>query len=88
MLNDRFLRPIKVGDTIAYPGRAGSSCWITTGTVTEVLEERPADLPEWRHWHPKLRLDGGSQGVTQKQLGQRTVGYTCDMIILSRAGDG
>ncbi len=87
MLRDRFLRPITVGCVIAYPGRADSRCWITTGNVTEIVETQPVNWPEGRTWRPKIKVDGGSRGSGEKQLGRRTVYHSRDVIVVFQATD-
>lgn len=77
-LVDRFSQEAFVGCTVAYPGRSGSSCWITTGTVVALLPatgSRPA----------KVKLNGGSRGGNQRQLGPRTVKWSQEFICLDRA---
>jgi len=37
-MKDALGKEINVGDTVAYPGRRGSSCWINIGVVTKFCE--------------------------------------------------
>jgi hypothetical protein len=39
-MQDRFNTTVVVGCKVAYAGRQGASCWISTGTVTDVDESR------------------------------------------------
>ena len=43
-MKDLYGNTIEVGDVIAYPGRQGSSMWVTTAVVTEVTTR-----PHWLH---------------------------------------
>jgi len=74
MLTDRYLREVKKGDVVAYPGREGSSTWITTGEVVEVDQLRQ-----------RVRLDGGSRGHDSKQLGRRWIRWHRNHLILFEA---
>lgn len=75
MLTDRYLREVKVGCVVAYPGRRSSSTWITTGTVVEV-----------DNLNGRVRLDGGSRGSGSKQLGRRWIRWHRNHLILFEAG--
>ena len=64
MLKDRFENEVMMGCTVAYPGRWGSSCWISTGRVIEIDETGS-----------RLRLKGGSHRGSGDELGVRWIGF-------------
>jgi hypothetical protein len=37
-MKDMLDQEVYVGDTIVYPGRQGSSCWLNVGKVVEFVE--------------------------------------------------
>jgi hypothetical protein len=64
MLKDRFDREVFVGCTVAYPGRKGASCWISTGRVVQIDEDEG-----------RLKLEGGSHRKGSRELGIRWIGF-------------
>jgi hypothetical protein len=74
LMKDRFGREVFVGCTVAYPGRAGSSCWISTGIVAEVL-------PQTERYRVRLRLEGGGQ-AKGAPLGRRQIAWSDDVLVL------
>lgn len=73
-MKDRFDHEVFVGCTVAYPGRASSRCWISTGRVIEI------DLGEGRRG-PRLRLEGGGAGATDK-LKARWIGFNDQVLVM------
>lgn len=89
MLKDRFGHEVFIGCTVVYPGRAGSSCWLGTGTVEAIVPEAlDGSFPS----SPKLKLVGGTRGngrdvdwVTKEPKpapGRRTIMWTEEVIVL------
>lgn len=79
LLKDRFDREVTVGCVVAYPGRQSSSCWITTGKVTEILDEDT-------HHRARLRLVGGCgrrRWNSSAELGQRMITWSDQVIVIS-----
>lgn len=89
-MKDRFDTEVTVGCTVAYPGRQGSSVWISTGMVTEILADPPKDFPSYRAWTPKIKLTGGTTRpfwTGEKQdMGNRSITWTDNVIVLKPAG--
>lgn len=81
-MKDRFGREVKVGCVIAYPGRQSSSCWLATGRVVEIVEDRPANTSPYMPWLPKLRLEGGSRGPGSDELVRRSVRWHDGIVVL------
>lgn len=61
---------LKVGDTIAYPGRSGSALWLTTAKITEIQKY----ICYWSgKYLPKLKVT--------KPSGRKTTVYAIDRVI-------
>jgi len=91
MLKDRFGHEVFIGCTVVYPGRAGSSCWLTTGVVEAIVPEAlDGSFPAM----PKLKLIGGTlvlrgqrrldwhTGLPVEPLGRRTITWSQEVIVL------
>jgi hypothetical protein len=61
-LLDLLDRPIEVGDTIAYPGRRGSSVYMNVGVVREVVYD-------WQSGH-SLRVERTKDNTAYRELGR------------------
>ena len=69
-VEDILGRELKVGDTIAYPRRSGSSMWMTTGVITAIEEFRD----RWtKTMHPMLKV--------MKKSGRKTHVTSVDRVI-------
>lgn len=91
-MKDRFGHEVSVGCTVAYPGCAGSSCWLRTGVVIDILP----GVADGRHPQTRLKIDGGTWGGTGGKVwngrdkdptpkpppGRRTINWHEDVIVL------
>lgn len=60
MLVDIVGKEVKIGDTIAYPRRSGSSLWMETAKVVEILsEESDTSTTNITYYSIKAQKDSG-----------------------------
>lgn len=73
---DRLGSELTAGCTVAYPGRQGSRCWTSTGTVVET------DEGDGARRLPRVKVVGGGHEPDKPELGTRWVGFDRNVIVV------